>query len=80
MDQVEELRVELTQVRAENMRLRLRAVEERQFAEERLELAVGLAKDVDTVALEAQIRELQRTIEENDAVIDRICVFLRRRG
>lgn len=75
-----ELKIELVDLRAENVRLRKLRAEDKQFAEDRLELAVAMAKDIDVEDLETRIMDLQKTVEEEGAVIDRICVYLRKRN
>lgn len=74
------LRIELRDLKAENVRLRRLRAEDRQFADDRVELAVAVAKSVDQASLEAQIVELQKTIAREAAVIDRVVVYLRKRG
>ena len=76
----QQLRVEITALKAENLILRGRSVEDAHDAEERLELAVHLAKGTDVEALEQQIAELRRLLVAEDAMVDRVCVFIRRRN
>lgn len=75
-----DLRIEIVDLRAENVRLRKLRAEDHKYAEDRLELAVAIATSVDVEDLEERIMNLQKTIEEEGAVIDRICVYLRKRG
>jgi len=75
-----ELRIELVDLRAENVRLRKLRAEDRKFAEERLELAVAVAQNVDVADLEQRIMDLQKTLEEEGALVDRIVIYLRKRN
>jgi len=75
-----ELRIEIVDLRAENVRLRKLRTEDRKFSDHRLELAVAMAKDVNVEDLEMQIMNLQKTIEEEGACIDRLVVYLRKRN
>lgn len=69
-------RAEVLRLNVEVLRLKGRAIEDRHIAEKRIELEVGHAKNADTDALEKQIVELQQTIAEEGAIIDRIVVYL----
>ena len=75
-----ELKVEIAALKGENVRLRKARAEDRQFAEDRVELAVALAKDVDTADLEHQIVQLQKLLAEEDSVIDRVCIYIMKRN
>ena len=74
--------IEIRGLRAENVRLRKLRAEDRKFSDqraERLELAIAVAEGGDSEHVEERIRELQKTIAEDGAVIDRIMIFLRKR-
>jgi hypothetical protein len=75
-----EQRIELDGLHAEVRMLRARAKEDAKHAERRLELEIHLATGKDVAELEERIEELKRKLVDNDAVIDRICVYIRRRG
>jgi len=69
-------RAEVLRLKAEIVRLKGRAIEDRHFAEKVVELQVGHAKNAGTEELEKQIAELQKTITEEGAIIDRLVVYL----
>ena len=79
------LRATIIELKAENIRLRKLRAEDREFAEKRLGLEIkkavdGADKSCEVLSLEQQIIELQATIEEEGAMIDNICVYLRKRN
>jgi len=74
-----ELRHEIVGLKADNIRLRKLRAEDRQHAEDRVELAVALAKDVDTADLEHQIAALQKMLAESDQVVSRVCFYIMKR-
>lgn len=69
----EELRVENAALKVECEYLRGRSVEDRHDDERRLDWALG-------GDLEREIIELREELAKSDAVIDRICVFFRKRN
>ena len=75
-----ELKIELVDLRAENVRLRKLRAEDRQFAEKRLELAVAVAQNVDVADLEQRVMDLQKKLEEEGALVDRIVIYLRKKN
>lgn len=74
-----EQRIEIAGLRATVKMLRARAVEDARHAEKRLEMEIHLATHKDVVELEAHIDELQRRLDEDDAVVDRLVIYMRRR-
>jgi BMFP domain-containing protein YqiC len=74
-----EQRIEIAGLKAKVLRLEARAVEDARHAEKRLEMEIHLATHKDVAELEEHIAELQARLAEDDAVVDRICVYLRRR-
>ena len=75
------LRVEIVDLRAENVRLRQLRAEDRRFAaRKQLELTVTLSKGSDRARLDEQIAGLQKTLADEGAFIDRLVVYLRRRA
>lgn len=73
-----ESRIEIAALNAKIVRLEARLDEDREFAAKKLELSLAIAKGTDVAALEAQIRELKAALAEEDAVIDRLVVYITR--
>ena len=76
----DELREEIRELRAEIVRLKARAVEDKHFADKRLKAAVEEAQGPTVTALQVQIANLEAHIVEEGAIIDRMCVYLRERN
>ena len=74
-----EQRIEIAGLKAKVLRLEARAVEDARHAEKRLEMEIHLAPHKDVAELEEQIAELQEKLAEDDAIIDRIVIHMRRR-
>ena len=72
----QELHAETVELRKEVKRLTSRAVEDRHRGEKRVELAIRQVKGLGPVNLERQFGKLQKTIAEDDLLIDRMVVFL----
>jgi hypothetical protein len=59
--------------------LRARATEDRAHAQRRLEMEIHLATSKDVAELEAQIAAFREELAEDDKVIDRLIVVMRKR-
>ena len=75
-----EQRIEIAGLQAKVVRLEARAREDRRHAQRKLELEIHLATSKDVHELEEHIEELKTKLAENDAVVDRLVIVMRRRG
>ena len=72
--------VEIINLKAEVKMLRARATEDRAHAQRRLEMEIHLATSKDVEELEAQIAAFRAELAEDDKVIDKLIVVMRKRS
>ena len=80
MDHEEELTVEIACLKAEIITIKGRIARDRRYAEEHLKVELRLATNEDKRRLQRQIEELERTVANEKAFIDRIVVYLRKKS
>ena len=86
----EEQRIEIAGLTATVKLLRARISEDRKFAEQKkvldekrmaeVQLEIHLATHADVLELESQISSLRAELAEDDKVIDRIVIYMRKRA
>jgi len=76
----EEQRIEIAHLNAVIVNLHARAKEDAKHVKAKLKMEIHLATHQDVLALETQIDKLKAELAEDDKVVDRVVIYMRKRA